>query len=115
MRNQLIKISKIYTINIEDPGDYYFRPEGVLFVDEKGHPTLFSTDSRHNFLKSIVQKFTWAELEEGVVFREHSARLIDVTDQHSASSSLLVDEMLDILHRIYDSSPRQFFFLEKYL
>lgn len=115
MRKPVIKLAKVYVVNVEDPGDYYFRPEGVLFVDEKGNHTLYAHDSRHNFLKAAVQKFPWEELTEGVSFREHTVRLIDLTSQMDEHFFLLVDEMPDMLQRLYDGSPRQYFFLEKYL
>lgn len=115
MRKPVIKLAKVYVVNVEDPGDYYFRPEGVLFVDEKGNHTLYAHDSRHNFLKAAVQKFPWEELTEGVSFREHTVRLIDLTSQMDDLFFLLVDEMPDMLQRLYDGSPRQYFFLEKYL
>jgi cystathionine beta-lyase family protein involved in aluminum resistance len=114
MKKQIIKIIKIYIMNIEEPGDYYFKPEGVLFIDEKGNHTLYSGDSRHNFLRSLVQKFHYAELEEGVTFREHSAHLVNVTDQYAERFDLRIEEIHDILRQISETNPRQYFFLDKH-
>jgi len=115
MRKQRTHIKHIYMIHVEDPGDYYLKPEGVLFVDNQGYHTLFSADSRFNFLRSTVQKFPFAELVNGVTFREHNVRLDDVTASFADRFDLLVDEMLEILRTIYDSNPRQHFYLEKFM
>lgn len=114
MKKQRTHIQTIYTISAEDPGDYYLKPEGVLFIDNLGGHTLYSADSRFNFLRSAVHKFPFSELEEGVEFREHTVRLHNVTDEYEARYDLITENMLPILHAIYQSSPRQYFFLEKH-
>jgi hypothetical protein len=114
MKRQMIKLERIYIMNIEDPGDYYFKPEGVLFIDDKGNHTLYSHDSRHNFLRSVVTKFPYAELEAGVTFREHSAHLVNVIDQYRDRFDLVIEEIHDILRLIYEANPRQYFFLDKH-
>ncbi|TCP59455.1 hypothetical protein EV586_101674 [Tumebacillus sp. BK434] len=114
MRKKPTRITKIYILNVEDPGDYYFKPEGVVFLDDLGNYTLFAADSRHNFLRTAVHKFPYQDLEEGVEHRDHHLQLNDVTLQHASRFDLVVDEMLDILHAIFNGSPRQFFFLERF-
>lgn len=115
MRKPVVKLANVYVVNVEEPGDYYYRPEGVLFVDEKDNHTLYALDSRHNFLKAVVQKFPWEELIESVHFRDHHVRLIDMTSQMDEQFLLLVDEIPAMLQRLYNGSPRQYFFLEKHL
>ncbi|ASS75121.1 hypothetical protein CIG75_09110 [Tumebacillus algifaecis] len=114
MRKKPTRITNVYLINVEEPDDYYYKPEGVLFLDEQGHFTLFTADSRHNFLRAAVQKFPYKELEESVIYRNHQVQLNDVTLQYEERFDLHVDDMLPILHAIYNGSPRQFFFLEPF-
>ncbi|ARU63083.1 hypothetical protein CBW65_20455 [Tumebacillus avium] len=114
MRKKPTHITKVYTLNVEDPGDYYYKPEGVLFIDEQGNYTLFAADSRHNFLRTAVHKFPYKDLEEGVEYRNHHLQLNDVTLQYAPRFDMVVDEMLDILQAVFTGSPRQFFFLERF-
>lgn len=115
MKKSRTHIDRIYVIQVEEPDDYYYKPEGVLFIDNLGNHTLYSADSRFNFLKQTVQKFPYADLENGVSFRDHNVRLLDVTDTYREEFYLVVEEILPILHHVYQSNPRQFFFLEKTL
>ncbi|HEU4965287.1 MAG TPA: hypothetical protein VFV52_15770 [Bacilli bacterium] len=114
MRKKPTFLSKVYSLQVEEPNDYYFKPEGVVFVDEKGNYTLYAADSRHNFLRSILQKFPERDLEQGVSFKEHQVKAVDLTDLYEPYFEMIVDEILSILHRVYKSSPRQYFFLEKF-
>jgi hypothetical protein len=113
MKKSRTHIERIYVIQVEEPDDYYYKPEGVLFIDNQGHHTMYSADSRFNFLKLTVQKFPYADLENGVSFRDHNVKLLDVTDQYREQFYLVVEEIIQILKKIYESNPRQFFFLEK--
>jgi hypothetical protein len=115
MKRQRTTIANVYLISVEDPDDYYHKPEGVLFIDNLGNHTLYSADSRYNFLRTAINKFPYKELEEGVEFREHNVRITDLTDTFRAEFDLLIDDMLNILRKIFESSPRQLFFLEKHL
>ncbi|PWK14360.1 hypothetical protein [Tumebacillus permanentifrigoris] len=115
MKRQRTHISHVYLVSVEDPDDYYHKPEGVLFIDNLGNHTLYSADSRFNFLRNAVHKFPYKELEEGVAFRDHEVRITDLTDTFRAEFELTVDDMLEILKRVYESSPLQLFFLEKHL
>jgi hypothetical protein len=114
MKKQRTHIAKIYMMNVEEEGDYYRKPEGVLFVDNQGEPTLFSNDSRYNFLRSAVQKFSYEDLESGVTFRDQNIQLVDVTAVYADRFALLLDDIPAIIRHIHESSPRQHFFLEKY-
>jgi hypothetical protein len=113
MKKSSTHIDRIYVIQVEEPDDYYYKPEGVLFIDNQGHHTLYSADSRFNFLKLTVQKFPYADLENGVSFRDHNVRLLNVTDSYREQFYMVVEEIMPILHQIYQTNPRQFFFLEK--
>ncbi|MFD2168771.1 hypothetical protein [Tumebacillus lipolyticus] len=115
MKKKRTALTKIYLVNVEDPDDYYFKPEAVLFLDENGYFTLYTTDSRHNFLRAAVQKYPYQELEDGVHHRNHHLQLHDITLQLGEEYDLLVDEMFAMLHTIYNWSPRQHFYLEKHL
>ncbi len=113
-RKNSTRIDKVYLATIEEPDDYYHRPEGVVFIDNQAYFTLYTTDSRHNFLRAAIQKFPYAELEAEVKFQNHAVRLVDVTSQYEPDFDMSIDDMLDILKKIYDTSPRQYFFLEKF-
>lgn len=115
MKRKHTHITKVYLVSVEEPGDYYHNPEGVLFIDNLGNHSLYSADSRYNFLRNAVYKFPYADLEVGVDFREHNVRIQDITEQFRDRFNLVIEEMLDILRTIYEGSPRQFFFLEKHL
>jgi hypothetical protein len=114
MKKKRTRLTKVYILSVEEPGDYYFKPEGVLFIDEQGHYTLYAADSRHNFLRAAVHKFSYKEMEAGVTFRDHHVQVNDVTLQYEDRFEMVVDDMLPILHAVFNSSPRQFFFLEKF-
>jgi hypothetical protein len=114
MKKTPTHIDRVYLLVVEDPGDYYLKPEGVLFIDNLGNHTLYSADSRFNFLKSAVHKFPYQELEVGVTFREHQIRLDDVTENYEDEYDMIVDNIMPILHAIFKGSPRQYFFLEKH-
>lgn len=108
------RIVNVYLVTVEEPDDYYHRPEGVVFIDNQGYFTLYTSDSRHNFLRAAIQKFPYEELEAEVTFQNHQVKLIDVTDQYEPEFDMVLDDMLAILHKVYLTSPRQFFFLEKF-
>lgn len=115
MRKKPVFLKKVYSLQVEEPGDYYYKPEGVVFIDEKNNHTLYALDARHNFLRSIVQKFPFEELEQSVSFRDHHVKVVDLTEQYEPFFEMVVDEIPNLLHRIFKSSPRQYFFLERHL
>ncbi|KEO84443.1 hypothetical protein [Tumebacillus flagellatus] len=115
MKRQRTHITHVYLVGVEDPDDYYHKPEGVLFIDNLGNHTLYSADSRYNFLRNAINKFPYQDLEEGVEFRDHNVRITDLTDSFRQEFDLVIDEMLLILRKVFEGSPRQLFFLEKHL
>ncbi|MBL0387717.1 hypothetical protein JJB07_13835 [Tumebacillus sp. ITR2] len=115
MKRQRTHITHVYLVSVEEPDDYYHKAEGVLFIDNLQNHTLYSLDSRFNFLRNAVHKFPFKELEEGVEFRDHNVRLTDLTDSFREQFDLVIDDMLAILRKVYEGSPHQLFFLEKHL
>ncbi|BCJ85339.1 hypothetical protein [Effusibacillus dendaii] len=110
-----VPLRTVYSIFVEEPDDFYFHPRGVLMVDEKLNISLFCSDADHNFLLRVIRKFPYAELENGVEWNGYEFECKDQTATAFEKHGNSPDAIPFILKDIYDSSPRQYFFLEKAL
>lgn len=114
-QKQPVPIHAVYSIFIEEAGDFYFHPRGVLFVDEKFNHSLFCSDVDHNFLMSIIRKFPYKELEAGTEFKGHQIECKNITQEMTERFGSHPDAMPEILNRLFQTSPRQYGFLARFL
>jgi hypothetical protein len=109
------QVETIFVILTEEENDYYFKPEGVLFIDDLGHHTLYCSDVRYNFLRQVIQKFPYSSLEEGISFRDHQVKIQDITASMAEKFGTDLSVMTQVLQELYDRSPRHFDFLANVL
>lgn len=115
MSTQKHKIQTIYNVLMEEPGGYYFIPEGVLVIDTIGQFTLYCADSIHNFIRTVIQKYRYQDLQEGVQHKEYTIRIEDLSDKYLTSFGNTPDQIPFILEEIHQTSPRQYHFLNRYI
>jgi hypothetical protein len=114
-QKQPVPIQSVYSIFVEEPGDFYFHPRGVLFVDEKLNHSIFCSDVDHNFLMSVIRKFPYDELEAGTEYKGHQFEFKNLTEELIEQFGTHPDAMPKILESLYGTSPRQYGFLAKFL
>jgi hypothetical protein len=100
-------------LSVEEPGDYLFEPAGVVILLHNRHYQVYCTSANHNRFKAALNRFAWGDLENGVVYRETSYRLTDVTQEMARRGWLEADNTPDILRHLYEENPRHLFFLAK--
>lgn len=104
-----------YLIFVEPAGDYFFSPEGVCIVDEDRNYKLYSLDSRHNFLRSAILKFSLTDLiGDGVAYKGTSLRLEDL-QLFREKNNLLTSSVTSLLRAIYMENPLQHHYLRRFL
>lgn len=114
-RKKSTTITFVYVIQTEEVYDYYFKPEGILFIDDQGHHTLYCSDVRHNFLRHVIQKFPFKSLEEGISYRDHFIKIKDITDSMVQKFGVDLSMMKQVLYDLHQLSPRQYDFLKRFL
>jgi hypothetical protein len=110
-----LKIHKVYLFSVEEETDYIFTPSGIVLVLNNNNFKLYSTSSHHNRFRSVLNKFSWSELEHGVSFRNAEYRIDDVTDEFENQGWTSVDSIPDILRHLYTANRLQLFFLQRYV
>ena len=103
-----------YLVHVEGPGEHYFEPEGLCVVGDNLSYTVYSLDSRHNFLRAAVVKFPLSDLlDDGVHFRGSHIKLEDLTPYREQRGLLnaSVDDLLSVLYR---DNPLRHYFLLRY-
>ncbi len=105
-----MKAYTAYLIWVEDASDYYFSPEGVCVITDDQSYTVYSLDSRHNFLRSAVLKFPITQLlEPGITFRGAHIKLEDLASfrEKQGLSDAPVHELLRALY--HENEERHFY------
>ncbi|WP_026961965.1 hypothetical protein [Alicyclobacillus herbarius] len=109
------RIDKIYILSVEEPGDFVFSPAGVVILLENKHFKVYSSSSEHNRYRATLQRYSWKELEDGIHHRGADYRLEDVTADMARHGWVDASSTPDILHCLYETNPRQMFFLKRVL
>jgi hypothetical protein len=108
-------IQSVYLMESEDPGDVVYAPSGIVVSLTNQKFTVYSNSADHNRLRNVLSRFAWAELLEGVQFRDTEYRLTDLTEemtQHGWSTASAIPAML---RHLYESKPRHLFFLKRHV
>ncbi len=104
-----------YMIFVEPAGDYFFSSEGTCIVDEDHNYKLYTLDSRHNFLRSAILKFSLADLiGDGVTYKGASIRLENL-QPFREKNNLLSSSVTSLLRAIYLENPMQHHYLRRFL
>nr|NNM91601.1 hypothetical protein [Bacilli bacterium] len=111
----MIRKYKAYRILVEPNDDYYFSIEGICVIDDQQKYTLFTHASRHNFLRNSILKTPLPILfEDGIVLKGETIKLEDLEDFRS-DHGLLDVPVSHLLHYLYTTNQKHYFFLERYL
>ncbi|OFW74874.1 MAG: hypothetical protein A2201_04795 [Alicyclobacillus sp. RIFOXYA1_FULL_53_8] len=108
-------IHKVYVLAVEEPGDDILTPQGIVIVMFNLRFTVYSTGANHNLFRSVVHKYPWDQLEQGVYFRNQGFRATDVTDVVDQLGLKKASDSSAILRHLYESNQRQFYFLQRYV
>ncbi len=103
-----------FLILVEGPGEYYFAPEGLCVVGDSLSYTVYSLDSRHNFLRAAVLKFPLADLlGDGVFFKHSHIKLEDLTPFRE-QRGLQNASVTDLMAALYRENPLRHHFLARF-
>lgn len=109
------KITQVYEVSVEDPGDYIFTPSGIVIALENGQFQVYSENARHNFLRRTLMRHDWDKLLLDSVAEQGSAvRLRDVTKDLTKNMGFSTWSTEAVLETCYEMNPRQLFFLRRY-
>jgi hypothetical protein len=106
------RILDAYVIYVETPDDPVFRADGVVFFDQHWAPDLYCHDSRYNFLRAVLNRFSLEELRGGVNYRKHQIELRPLSIPTSEESATMFTRIPDILRTLVSRQPAQFWFLK---
>ncbi len=100
---------------MEPAGDYFFSPEGICIVDEEHNYKLYTFDSRHNFLRTAILKFSLSDLiGDGVTYKGATLRLEDL-QPFREKNNLLSSSITSLLRAVYLENPLQHDYLRRFL
>ncbi|MCL6518118.1 MAG: hypothetical protein K6T67_14345 [Alicyclobacillus sp.] len=104
---------RVYLLSVEEPGDYVFTPEGVVVLLENGHFQLYCPSASHNRFRAALNRFSWDELENGVVYRDASMRLTDITADMALCGWTDPSSVPAMLRHLYRQNPKHLHFLRR--
>ena len=103
-----------YLILVELPHDDFFSAEGVCTIGTDGSYTVYSDDSRHNFLRQAILKHPLQELlEDGVRHRGALVRLEDLA-QYREQRQLTAAAAPELLAAMYRENSVRHYYLARY-
>jgi hypothetical protein len=109
------KLTRVYLLATEEPGDYVFTLSGVVTLWDNTEFNVYALPSNHNRFRNAILRNSWADLEDGVVFRDVHFRLTDITDEMFHYGWTEVSTIPQILKHLYKKHTRHLFFLKRYI
>jgi hypothetical protein len=110
-----VQLQSVYMLSVEPPGDYIFTPSGVVIVMNNQSFKVYCISSSHNLFRAALYRHSWDELEHGVVFKETSFRLANITEDMKKQGWTHADSIPAILDYLYTQNSKQLFFLQRYI
>ena len=106
---------RAYLILVEGPGDYYFAPEGVLAIAADGGHTVYSLDSRHNFLRAALLRSPLERLlADGALYRGALIKLEDLS-AFRARTGLEGAPVNALLRALFEENRRRHAYLARHV
>ena len=103
-----------YLILVELPGDDFFLAEGVCTISSEGKYTVYSDNSRHNFLRQAILRHPLQELvADGIRHRGAQVRLENLAPYCEQRALTTVAPTL-LLAAMYRENPVRHHYLARY-
>ncbi|MCL6442819.1 MAG: hypothetical protein K6T83_05065 [Alicyclobacillus sp.] len=110
-----LKLKHCFLLSMEEPGDYIYSLAGVVVVFQNQKYSLYCASSQYNRIRAALNRVTWEDLMQGIVFRETGYRTEDITAEMASNGWNTSSSIPAILAHLWKSNPRHLFFLERYL
>jgi hypothetical protein len=108
------KIVDFFLLEVEESGDYVFEASGVVFFYSNRKFQVFANSAKHNRFRAVMNRFALTDLQKGLRWKDTEYRLtpLDSVKQQGWENP---EGVPALLKRIYETNPRQLFFLKKHL
>lgn len=108
-------IQAVCIMEREGPDDLVFTPVGVVIGLSNQKFTVYSNSAEHNRLRTVLSKYPWADLQEGIRVRDTEYRLTEITAQMTQLGWEKLSTIPTILRHLYQTQQRHLFFLERHV
>lgn len=109
------RIQNVYIVLGEEEGDFTMEPKAAVIVLTNGQFRVYSVRAEHNRLRTMMNRNSWADLENGVQVRGDHYRLQSHMPDMTEKGWLSVESIPDILVWLRQSYPLHLFFLDQHI